>query len=76
MSGYEALRVELGAGNSTLDVGELDLTALDVAAGAGNINVDLTGDKERDFGAVIRGGVIGKVFVDSPTCWTRFLAQQ
>ena len=51
------LRVELGAGNSTLDVGELDLTALEVAAGAGNITADLTGERARDFGAAIRGGV-------------------
>lgn len=51
------LRVELGAGSGTLNVGELDLTALDIAAGAGNITVDLTGDRERDLAAAIRGGV-------------------
>jgi hypothetical protein len=51
------LRVELGAGNANIDAIELDLTALDVAAGAGNITVDLSGERQRDLAASIRGGV-------------------
>lgn len=51
------LRVELGAGNGNIDASELDLTALDVAAGAGNITVDLSGEQQRDLAAAIRGGV-------------------
>ena len=51
------LRVELGAGNGNIDASDLDLTALDVAAGAGNITVDLSGERQRDLAASIRGGV-------------------
>jgi hypothetical protein len=51
------LRVDLGAGSSTLKVGSLDLTGLDVAAGAGDIRVDLSGEQGRDLGVSIRGGV-------------------
>jgi len=51
------LRVELGAGNADIDASELDLTALEVAAGAGNVSVDLSGERQRDLAASIRGGV-------------------
>lgn len=51
------LRVELGAGNANVDASELDLTALDIVAGAGNITVDLSGERQRDLAASIRGGV-------------------
>lgn len=51
------LRVELGAGNANIDASELDLTALDIAAGAGNVTVDLSGERQRDLAASIRGGV-------------------
>lgn len=51
------LRVDLGAGSSTLNIGSLDLTGLDVAAGAGDIRVNLSGERGRDLGVTIRGGV-------------------
>lgn len=51
------LRVDLGAGSSTLNIGSLDLTGLDVAAGAGDISVDLSGEQGRDLDVTIRGGV-------------------
>lgn len=60
------LRVELGAGNGNIDASDLDLTALDVAAGAGNITVDLSGERQRDLAASIRGGV-GNLMVLLPS---------
>ena len=51
------LRVDLGAGSSTLNIGSMDLTGLDVASGAGDIRVDLSGERGRDLGVTIRGGV-------------------
>ena len=51
------LRVEMGAGESDLDLDSLTLIGLDLQMGAGKITVDLTGDYDRDFDASIEGGV-------------------
>jgi N-terminal domain of toast_rack, DUF2154 len=51
------LRVEMGAGESDLDLDSLTLTGLDLQMGAGRTTVDLTGDYEQDFDASIQGGV-------------------
>jgi N-terminal domain of toast_rack, DUF2154 len=51
------LNVQLGAGESDLDLDSLTLTALDLSMGAGETAVDLTGDYERDLAANIEGGV-------------------
>jgi hypothetical protein len=51
------LRVDLGAGNGSLDASSLNLTALDVAAGAGDLRVDLSGQPQQAVSVTIRGGV-------------------
>jgi hypothetical protein len=60
------LRVEMGAGESDLDLDSLDLTGLNLAMGAGETTVDLTGDYERDLAATIEGGV-GEATVRLPS---------
>ena len=50
-------RVEMGAGESNLDLDSLALTGLDLQIGAGKTTVDLTGDYTRGFDASIEGGV-------------------
>ena len=51
------LRVQMGAGESDLDLDSLTLTGLSLEMGAGETTVDLTGDYTRDFDASIEGGV-------------------
>jgi Cell wall-active antibiotics response 4TMS YvqF len=51
------LVVNIGAGESDLDLDSLTLTGLDLQMGAGETTVDLTGDYDRDFDASIQGGV-------------------
>src|SRR5918992_2034037 len=51
------LVVQLGAGESNLDLDSLTLTGLDLQMGAGKTTVDLTGDYAQDFDASIEGGV-------------------
>jgi hypothetical protein len=51
------LTVEMGAGESDLDLDSITLTGLDLQMGAGKTTVDLTGDYDRDFDASIQGGV-------------------
>ena len=51
------LVVEMGAGESDLDLDSLTLRGLDLQMGAGETTVDLTGDYDQDFDATIEGGV-------------------
>jgi hypothetical protein len=51
------LVVQLGAGESNLDLDSLTLTGVDLQMGAGKTTVDLSGDYARDFDATIEGGV-------------------
>jgi hypothetical protein len=51
------LVVQLGAGESELDLDSLTLTGVDLRMGAGKITVDMSGDYTRDFDATIEGGV-------------------
>src|SRR5215216_6262420 len=51
------LVVQLGAGESALDLDSLTLTGVDLQMGAGKTTVDLTGDYAQDFDASIQGGV-------------------
>ena len=51
------LVVEMGAGESDLDLDSLTLTGLDLQMGAGGTTVDLTDDYAQDFDASIEGGV-------------------
>ena len=60
------LSVEMGAGESDLDLDSLDLTGLNLAMGAGETTVDLTGVYERDLAAAIEGGV-GRATVRLPS---------
>jgi N-terminal domain of toast_rack, DUF2154 len=51
------LVVEMGAGESDLDLDSLTLTGLNLQMGAGKTTVDLTGDYAQTFDASIEGGV-------------------
>jgi hypothetical protein len=51
------LNVEMGAGESDLDLDSLTLTGLALQMGAGKTTVDLTGDYARSFDSSIEGGV-------------------
>jgi hypothetical protein len=51
------LVVQMGAGESDLDLDSLSLTGLKLQMGAGKTTVDLTGDYAKDFDASIQGGV-------------------
>jgi hypothetical protein len=59
------LSVELGAGKSTLELGTLALSQLDVKMGVGETIVDLAGDWKNDLQARIHGGV-GEATVKLP----------
>lgn len=52
-----ALSVQMGAGESDLDLDSLTLTGLSLQMGAGETTVDLTGDYAHSFDASIQGGV-------------------
>jgi N-terminal domain of toast_rack, DUF2154 len=51
------LVVQMGAGESDLDLDSLALKGLDLQMGAGKTTVDLTGDYTQGFDATIEGGV-------------------
>jgi hypothetical protein len=51
------LVVQMGAGESDLDLDSLTLTEVELQMGAGKTTVDLTGDYAKDFDASIQGGV-------------------
>lgn len=51
------LTVGLGAGESELDLGSLNLTDLDVRVGFGGVVLDLRGDRQEDLDVRIRGGI-------------------
>src|SRR5918995_2543284 len=51
------LSVQMGAGESNLDLDSLTLTGLTLHMGSGKTTVDLTGDYAQDFDVRIQGGV-------------------
>jgi hypothetical protein len=51
------LVVQMGAGESELDLDSLTLKGVDLKMGAGKSTVDLTGDYAKSFDATIEGGV-------------------
>ena len=59
------LAVEMGAGNSTLNLAVLALRDLNVKVGAGNATIDLTGDWKQDVSVDVQGGV-GEVHIKLP----------
>jgi N-terminal domain of toast_rack, DUF2154 len=52
-----AIGVQMGAGESDLDLDSLTLTRLDLEMGAGRTTIDLTGAYDQDIVASIQGGV-------------------
>src|SRR5215213_5934493 len=60
------LVVQMGAGESDLDLDSLTLKGVDLKMGAGKSTVDLTGDYAQSFDASIQGGV-GEVTVMLPS---------
>ena len=51
------MNVDMGAGRSTLTLGGMALTRLELNMGAGEATVDLTGNWKKDLSAQIHGGV-------------------
>jgi hypothetical protein len=60
------LVVQLGAGESDLDLDSVALTGLKLQMGAGKTTVDLTGDYAQSFNSSIQGGV-GEATVELPS---------
>src|SRR5688500_5669795 len=55
----------IGAGEATLELGELNLSRVDLNIGAGQMTVDLRGEPKRDYTVQMRGGV-GETTVHLP----------
>jgi hypothetical protein len=50
------LNLDMGAGQSDLKLGQLNLTHLEINIGAGQMNLDLTGPRKQDLVADVEGG--------------------
>jgi hypothetical protein len=59
------LKIDMGAGRGDFRLAKVDLTRLEVNIGAGQVNVDLTGERAKDLEAEIQGGV-GQAVVKLP----------
>jgi len=59
------LEIDVGAGQSDLNLSKIDLTRLQLNVGAGRANVDLSGERSKDLQAQIHGGV-GEAVVRLP----------
>src|SRR5216683_154425 len=51
------LKVEMGAGRGHLRLRDMPVTRLDMSMGAGQVDLDLTGDRKSDLVADLEGGV-------------------
>lgn len=51
------LKLELGAGQSDLNLSGMDVTRLEINIGVGQMNLDLTGDRKQDLRVDVQGGV-------------------
>jgi hypothetical protein len=51
------LKIDLGAGQSKLQLRDIPITRLEVDIGAGQVDIDLTGTRKKDLDADIQGGV-------------------
>jgi hypothetical protein len=60
------LKIDMGAGQGHLRLRDIPLTRLTVNMGAGQVEVDLTGDRNKDLDADIEGGV-GQATIRLPT---------
>ena len=58
--------VQMGTGESNLDLDSLTLSGVDLQMGAGKTTVNLTGDYARSFDTSIQGGV-GEATVELPS---------
>ncbi len=47
----------LGAGDATLEFGQMNLNSVDVSMGAGELKLDLRGEPKRDYNVHVSGGV-------------------
>jgi N-terminal domain of toast_rack, DUF2154 len=59
------LKIDVGAGRGEFRLAKVDLTSLELNIGAGQVNVDLTGERAKDLRATIQGGV-GQAIVRLP----------
>ena len=59
------LKVDVGAGRGEFHLDSVNLTRLELNIGAGQVNVDLTGERAKDLQATIQGGV-GQAVVRLP----------
>jgi N-terminal domain of toast_rack, DUF2154 len=59
------LKIDMGAGRGDFRLAKVDLTRLEVNIGAGQVTVDLTGERAKDLEATIQGGV-GQAVVKLP----------
>jgi hypothetical protein len=59
------ITASLGAGDATLDLGNLNLTRVEMNIGAGEVKMDLRGEPKHDYTVQIRGGV-GETTVQLP----------
>jgi hypothetical protein len=59
------LEIDLGAGHGELNLAHIELSRLKVNIGAGQVNVDLTGERGKDLQAELHGGV-GEAIVRLP----------
>jgi hypothetical protein len=50
------LNLDMGAGQSDLKLGQLNLTHLEINIGAGQMNLDLTGPRKQNLDATVEGG--------------------
>lgn len=57
--------ISLGAGRSTLDFSQLAVTGLNLQTGVGDVELDLSGERQYDLTGIIRGGV-GRLTVFLP----------
>jgi N-terminal domain of toast_rack, DUF2154 len=51
------VRVDLGAGEANLELGQINLSRVEMNIGAGKVTMDLRGEPKRDYDVEIRGGV-------------------
>ena len=51
------LKLELGAGQSDLNLNGMNVTRLEINIGVGQMNLDLTGDRKEDLQVDVQGGV-------------------
>ena len=51
------IKIDMGAGHGNLRLRDIDVTRLNLDMGAGQVDVDFTGDRQSDLTAEIEGGV-------------------